>query len=123
MAAKLSDRDKQGYLAYAAKTSGWPPTGVIDEVIGWPEAFPAFLNEDLRRAPLFALPDGRLAIARVPTAAEPPRRYDIVDRRGVLVARLVLPLEQQLVGFGSRSAYVAVTNDDGIQRLERHPWP
>jgi hypothetical protein len=30
---------------------------------------------------------------------------------------------ERIVGFGMTSDYVAVTDDDGIQLLRRHPWP
>ena len=36
---------------------------------------------------------------------------------------LVLPEGQRLAGFGAASAYSVVTDDDGIQRIRRHPWP
>jgi hypothetical protein len=52
----------------------------------------------------------------------PETRYDIVNRRGVLDGQLVLAPNEHIVGFGATSMYVAVSNDDGIQHLERHPW-
>jgi hypothetical protein len=39
------------------------------------------------------------------------------------VASLELPADQHIVGFGARSIYVIVTDDDGLQHLQRHPWP
>lgn len=49
--------------------------------------------------------------------------YDLVNRSGQLVGRLALPDSERVVGFGARSAYIAVTDADGFQRLRRHPWP
>jgi hypothetical protein len=31
--------------------------------------------------------------------------------------------EKRLVAIGARGAYVVSTDEDGIQRLQRHPWP
>jgi hypothetical protein len=53
----------------------------------------------------------------------PENRYDIVDRTGRLVRGVTLPENQRLVGVGRSGAYVAETDEDGIQRLRRHPWP
>jgi hypothetical protein len=46
-----------------------------------------------------------------------------VNRRGGLDGQLVLATNERVVGFGARSVYLSVTDDDGIQRLRRHPWP
>jgi hypothetical protein len=45
-----------------------------------------------------------------------------VDRRGVRMAQLRLPDNQRVVGFGTASVYVAIGDDDGLERLQRHPW-
>ena len=42
---------------------------------------------------------------------------------GLLLGQLVLASNQHILGFGAQSAYVITTDDDGIQRLTRHPWP
>ena len=39
------------------------------------------------------------------------------------MARLQLPPDHQIVGFGARSVYVVVTDEDDLQRIQRHPWP
>ncbi len=73
-------------------------------------------------APLIALPDGRLAIRRIPTARDPRNRYDIVNRRGKLDESVELPPREHIVGVGKRGAYVAHTDEDGIQKLKRVSW-
>lgn len=70
---------------------------------------------------LVALPDGRLAIRRHPSRREPGVEYDIVDRAGARVQRLVLPAESRIVGSGRASIYVATKDEDGIERVARHP--
>ena len=57
------------------------------------------------------------------SADHPETRYDIVNRRGVLDGQLTMPSNERIVSIGATSVYVAVIDDDGIQRLRRHPWP
>lgn len=109
-------REREAYLARRARSSGTrPPTPADDS---WPKTIPPFLSR-----PLLPAPDGTVLILRTPTADHPGNRYDIVDRLGRLVAWVELPATERLVGIGARGAYVVVTDDDGIQHLQRHPWP
>lgn len=114
-----SDRDKQAHLDEQAALSG-SPRRKVENVFGWPDYLPAFEGQGF---PLLTAPDGRLWIARKVTADAHGHRYDVVNRKGQLVGVMALPANQRLVGFGRRAAYVAVTDDDGIQRLQRHPTP
>lgn len=83
----------------------------------WPAELPPFENP----VTLLASPDGRVVVKRLPTLAEPGTRYDVIDRAGNRVTQIALPANEQILGFGARSVYVVVTDDDGIQRLRRHP--
>ena len=87
-------------------------------VHSWPAVLPPFLP-----GALLPLPDGRLAIARTPSASSRERFYDIVDRRGALSARVSVKPNERIIGFGARSAYVVESDENDIQRLRRHPWP
>lgn len=90
-----------------------------DEFPNWPEFLPPF-----HRRALTVAPDGRLLIERTRTATRPDeRRYDVIDRRGTVGVPLRLPANARIVGAGVRSIYVAVRDDDGLERLRRHPWP
>ena len=83
----------------------------------WPDFAPPF--------ELFALtaaPDGSLLVRRFQSAAEEDVPYDVIERTGRLRGTLRLPKDQHILGFGARSVYVVVTDDDGIQRVARHPW-
>lgn len=115
---RMDDREKRAYLARIAEATGTPtaPPESIDE---WPATVPPFRSP----AQLLAAPDGRVVIPRLASADHPDTRYDVVDRRGVLSGQLFLARGERLIGFGARSAYVAAADDDGIQRLRRHPWP
>lgn len=69
------------------------------------------------------MPDGRLALARTPSASQPSLRYVVINRRGGIDGELRLGIREAILGFGERSVYVMATDDDDIQRLRRHPWP
>ena len=71
---------------------------------------------------LWPAPDGALLIHRERSRAAPGNDYEIIDRRGARVGTLRLPASERIVGFGAAAVYVAVKDDDGIERLRRHPW-
>ena len=106
--ARMTAAEKAGYIA----RNPWSRNAT-----DWPAELPPFENP----ATLLASPDGLLLVKRLPTLAEPGTRYDVVDRAGNRRAQLVLPANEHVLGFGSNSLYVVVTDDDGIQRLRRHP--
>jgi hypothetical protein len=69
-----------------------------------------------------AIPDGSLLVFRERSRAAPGNDYDIIDRSGRRVRAIHLPRNERIVGFGAASVYVSVRDDDGIERLRRHPW-
>jgi hypothetical protein len=115
---RMDDREKHAYVDRMSKATAKPPTP-IDSIPDWPATVPPY------RSPvtIIASPEGRVVVPRLPSADHPETRYDLVNRRGVLDGVLVLPPNQRLLGFGARSVYTAVIDDDGIERLQRHPWP
>ena len=113
---KVNEREKRAYLAREEKAWGRAPQYAPNPV--WPENLSPF-----ERDALLAAPDGTVLVRRLPSASVSDTRYDVVDRRGALVRQISLPENRWIVGFGRRAAYLVVTDDDGIQRIERHPWP
>jgi hypothetical protein len=113
----LSERDKEAYRNYFA---------AIGEPISpnpmWAPTLPPFLPSVKHRS-VVAGPDGLLLIARVPTAAQFQSRYDVVDRRGALVAQIALPVNQRIVSFGAQGVYVVTGSELGLQYISRHPLP
>jgi hypothetical protein len=109
-------RERKAFLERRANASGTLPAAPSED--SWPETIPPF-----QPWPLLALPNGNVLILRTPTAGHPGQRYDQIDRQGRLVAWLELPATQRIAGIGVQSAYIVVTDDDGIQHLQRHPWP
>lgn len=116
--------DKRAYIASMVASEGWPEGISPDSVLGWPASIPAFTARQtlVDASPLLALPDGRLLIERLPTAAMPGRRYDIIDRRGNLASQLTLAANQRIVGVSATYLYVTTTDENDLQRLERRPW-
>lgn len=108
-AIRMTDAERK---AYSARNS-WSRNAT-----DWPEVLPPFDTP----TSLFATPEGMLAVRRLPSVGQPETRYDIVDRTGAFKGQLVLPPNQHILGFGAGSVYVVETDDDGIQRLRRHPW-
>jgi hypothetical protein len=77
----------------------------------------------IRNGLLMVGPGGQVVISRTPWSGAPDNNYDFVDRRGQIATTLRLPFNERMVGFGRNAAYVAVTDDDGVERLRKHPWP
>ena len=107
---RMSEAEKTAYI----KRNSWSRNAT-----DWPRELPPFENP----VTLLASPDGRVLVKRLPTLAEPGTRYDVIDRAGNRVTQVVLGAKEHILGFGARSVYVVTTDDDGIQRLRRHPWP
>lgn len=91
-----------------------PPAVEPREVPGWPELVPPVVNEAL-----LPMPDGRLLVERRVTATSTYRAYDLIDRRGIRTARVIVPLSTRLLGVGAAHLYAVWTDADGIERLQR----
>ena len=113
---RMTDREKQAYLARRSRAEGKPVAPPPDN--RWPDFIPPF-----QARPMVPLPDGRVLVRRTPTADVPGNRYDLVDRSGRRVAIVDLPETDRIIAVGTRGTYVIVTDEDGIQRIRRHPWP
>ena len=90
------------------------PRRKVEGPESWPEFMPPFV-----RGPRFAL-DGTLWIQRTAPANSPPT-YDVISQASGLTMRVVLPMKSRIVGFGANGAvYVARTDDDDLQHLQRY---
>jgi hypothetical protein len=124
-AKRMRPNHKRMHLEIASRTTQWPPTSSLDQTAGWPEFVPPFVYPHSLRdgSALSASPDGRILVERFLGSTTTTRSYDIIDRSGRRVAVLDLPIKERIVGFGTESVYVVVTDDLDVQRLRRHPWP
>ena len=82
----------------------------------WPEVKPPFSF-----SAVLAGSDGRLWVQRHVPATDVRTHYDVIDRRGVVAARAVVPNAGRVVGFGARSIYVVRKDQDDLQYLQRFP--
>jgi hypothetical protein len=87
---------------------------VITDAGDFAEVHPAITD----RAPLVGA-DGSLWVQRsVPLDA--PESWDLFDGAARLTAHVTLPAGRRLLGLGAGAAYAVVTDDDGLERLERY---
>lgn len=73
------------------------------------------------RTPLIG-PDGTVWVERSVASGAPPA-WDRFDSRGAHLGGVVLPAGRRLLALGSRGLYAAVTDADGLERLERFELP
>jgi hypothetical protein len=111
--------DKKAFMEWSWMHWEMQKPIAVEKTSGWPEQFsphsPLF--------PILATPEGNLLITRIPDGASGKSRFDIVDRGGKLVAWIERPLNERVVGFGKKSIYLVVVDEDNVQKLVRHPWP
>ena len=82
----------------------------------WPAVKPPFAYNGV-----LAGTDGNVWIPRYAPAEDTRSHYDVVDRRGAVVARVDVPNGGKIVGFGAKSIYVVRIDDDDLQYLQRFP--
>jgi hypothetical protein len=88
-----------------------------EEPASWPEYLPPFLTQ----ATIFAT-DGMLWVRRTTPADDPPT-YDVIDPNGRVAMRVLLPQKSRVVGFGNGTVYVARSDEDDLQYLQRYRLP
>jgi hypothetical protein len=67
--------------------------------------------------------NGDIWVRRSVAASERSSRVDVLDARGRLRGVVRLPSRSRLLGLGVASVYLVVEDEDGLQTLERYPWP
>jgi hypothetical protein len=93
-----------------------PPRDVQDPETWGGEFMPPFLQGT---GTLAFSNDGYLWVRRTGAPGIPPT-YDVIDRAGNLVERVVLPKKARLVGFGNNAVYVARVDEDDLQYLQKY---
>jgi hypothetical protein len=92
-----------------------PPRPDISRMT-WPEVMPAFTGS---RAVL-ATPTGELWVRRAQPAAADGSTYDVFDHEGRLVRQVAFTGERVVLGFGPGVVFVARTDEDDLQWIERY---
>ncbi len=88
-----------------------------DELPGWPTYLPPFLKDAL-----LPLPNGMLSVERSINARQSRRQYDIINRQGVVVKRLMAPTDERIVGYSGKYVYTAFTDADELEWLRRRAF-
>jgi len=113
-AMPVTPREREAWLAQLAAQEPKPADGE------WPRTIPP-IGHDNRFTAQGDLA-GQVIVHRSTGVDDRLRRYDVIDRAGRIVRQVTMPRDHRLVGFGRGTAYVVVTDDDGLQRIQRHPW-
>jgi hypothetical protein len=114
---RLAEADKRGAMQRMAAARGREPADPASRD-DWPELLPPFLP-----GAVVAAADGRAWIRRAPEPGIRETVYDIVDREGRRVSRVTVGSATQVIAVAGLAAYVVMTDDDGLQFLQRHPLP
>jgi hypothetical protein len=124
---QVTSRDKQDYLKAQraaprmTRTIGGsnapppPPAEPREDEYEWPATKPFFDAASVRVSPV-----GELWSLRSRPAGDEIPVYDVFGTDGRLVRRVSFPAKTRLVGFGEGTIYVARTDEDDLQYLERY---
>lgn len=83
----------------------------------WPEFKPPFVANGA-----MATPDGQLWVERY-QPADADRLYDVFGADGNLLRQVKLSADRRIAGFGAGTVYVARSDEDELQHLERYAMP
>jgi hypothetical protein len=96
------------------------PAGNVPDPETWGGDFmPPFLSQTQNVATFSN--DGFLWVQRTGPPGQPPT-FDVIDRAGNLVQKVVLPKRARLLGFGNGAVYVARLDEDDLQYLQKHKF-
>ena len=96
-----------------------PPTSMqLPEPTDWPDVKPAFTGQSA-----IAAPNGQLWVLRTRPAKDKIPTYDVFDATGRVVGRVALPQDTRLLGFGNGTVYLARSDEDDLQYLQRYRLP
>jgi hypothetical protein len=70
-----------------------------------------------------ATPDGEVWVLRTRPASDKVPSYDVFDRTGAIVKKVTLNPNSRVVGFGKGTVYVARSDEDDLQYLQRFAKP
>lgn len=101
-----------GTSTRAAPAPAGAPSGGEPE---YPEFKPPFPGRST-----WVTPEGMLWVLRSRAATDPIPLIDVFDQRGNLVSQVKLPQDRRVVGFGNGVVYLAHTDSDDLQWLERY---
>ena len=113
----MTERQGPGGTSRSAGVA--PPTSLqIPEPTDWPEVKPPFTG-----GAAFAAPNGQLWVLRTRAAKDKIPTFDVFDASGRVVSRVALPQDTRLLGFGNGTVYLARSDEDDLQYLQRYRMP
>ena len=137
---KVTDEDKKQYRERAASgaagtaivmsqrvgpggtsssASVGAPTNIqLPEPTDWPDVKPPFTSNAAVGAP-----NGQMWVLRTRSAKDKIPTYDVFDASGKVVSRVALPANTRLLGFGIGTVYLARSDEDDLQYLQRYRLP
>lgn len=93
------------------------PAGAQQDPEVWGgEYMPPFLQQSLSVSN-----EGFLWVRRTGPAGQPPT-FDVIDRAGKVVQKVVLPKRSRIVGFGNGVVYTVRLDEDDLQYLQKHKF-
>jgi hypothetical protein len=95
-----------------------PPNIQLPEPTDWPDFKPAFTGNAA-----FAAPNGQVWVLRTRAAKDKVPTFDVFDATGRVVSRVALPADTRLLGFGNGTVYLARSDEDDLQYLQRYRMP
>jgi hypothetical protein len=113
----ITQRDGPGGASSSASVA--PPSNIqLPEPTDWPDVKPAFTGNAA-----IAAPNGNVWVLRTRAAKDKIPTYDVFDATGRVVSRVALPADTRLVGFGTNTVYLARSDEDDLQYLQRYRLP
>ena len=95
-----------------------PPNVQIPEPTDWPDLKPPFVANAA-----FAAPNGNIWVLRTRPAKDKIPTFDVFDATGKVVNRVAIPADTRLLGFGNGTVYLARSDEDDLQYLQRYRMP
>ena len=95
-----------------------PSNVQLPEPTDWPDVKPPFTGSSAAAAP-----NGQLWVLRTRPAKDKIPTYDVFDASGRVAGRIALPANTRLVGFGNGTIYLARSDEDDLQYLQRYRMP
>ena len=119
MGATMVVTERRGPEGTTRSAGAGAPTNVqLPEPTDWPDVKPAFTGNAA-----FAAPNGQLWVLRTRAAKDKIPTYDVFDATGKVVNRVALPADTRLLGFGNGTVYLARSDEDDLQYLQRYRLP
>lgn len=115
---KLTSADQAPLLRWMSSHTGWPPTTNVSAIAEWPTHAPRVVGDADNT---LALANGMVLVHEPSTAARPRNDARVYARSGRVHTQLTLPAGYRVAGSGPGGFYIAVRQDDGAERLQRHP--